>query len=408
MSKHFLRGVNMVKAQHVLVIAVALAMFSCSSSSKSTNPATSSSSAGASSGVVSSSSIAAAPTGTRAATLADLPRIAQFPSQAGYSVKYIFGASGIYSKLFLDSLGNVALQAVGSFALDSAGVMTLKNQDCLATQTRRDSLCTNAFLDASMIFYVKKDTVAADTLLETKDNLTLTAIHAGTLTENPVRVSSFADVEGVWTIGNTTNGYTFEFYPDYRYVRSTYAAGVQTIETGKYDVQKDQLLTLENKCTGSYFAVGFFAAVKNADQLRLTSATATTTDTLAFVSAVDTSFKASSLMGTWTGNLKDANNTVTHTFTLGFQSAGVVNINAYDATSGSTAYTDDGVYSSIGPWLILDFNLGSMTCSGNGTLGAVVNGKTRCYGLIINKAVVTGGDSLVFVNSYIPTQWVKK
>ena len=392
--------------QHLFAISSALLLLGCSSSSKSTNP-TNSSSGASSSGSKSSSSIAAKPSNMRAATLSDIPRIAQFPSQAGYTVMYVFGASGVYSKLFLTSDGSTALQAAGTYQLDTSGTMTLTNQDCLGTSARRDSLCQAPYLDAKMMFYVKSDTLPADTLLETADNVTMNAIHVGTLVANPVRIAKAADVVGVWSVGNDTNGYTFEFYPDYRYVRHSFSNDSESIETGLFDVQKDQLLTLTDKCVGSCYTVGFFAAVHASNQLLLTSSTgATATDSLSYVGVVDTtSFTASMLLGTWKGSLLDANKAATHTFQLSFLSTGIVDISAFDASSGSLAYSDDGAYSNIGPWLILDFNQGSVTCTGNGTLGALVNGKMSCYGLIINKAVVTGGDSLSFPNAFIPTQW---
>ena len=82
-------------------------------------------------------------------------------------------------------------------------------------------------------------------------------------------------------------------------------------------------------------------------------------------------------------------------------------MNAWGVAPPEMAYSDEGVYDVIGPWLVLDFNAGA-GCNGNGTLGImnVTGTQPLCYGLILNTADLQS-DTLNFSNEFIPTQWTR-
>jgi len=387
----------------LLIGAVALTLLTgCGSDKKITSTESSSGTSGSSSATAISSSSIAAPSDTKAATLADIPRLTAFPDEVGEKIVYIFGKGGMYSKLFLTSTGGLDLQAVGFFSLDTSGGMTLTQKECLGTQGKRDTLCVAAYLPSHLAFRMK-----GDTLLGGLDNSHLAAVTKATVTVNPVRVTSYDAVVGSWSTGTTSDGYQYEFYPNYRYVRRSVSGDTVGLETGIYDVQKDYLVALNKDCysTSGCYVARFFAAVKKSDSLLMTIP-GSTTDTLLAGTALDSSLTDAALVGTWIAKVKSGN-TITHTMSLEFSADGYVQMLAYDASSGELAYSDVGGFNVLGPWLTLDMNQGA-NCSGNGTMGLNIGGSISCYGLMIGSAKLVTADSLTFNNSYLPTGWKRQ
>ena len=373
---------------------IATMLFMACSSDKASSPS-GTSSAASSSGAVSSSS-EALPTGAHYATMADIPNKVAFPSEAGYSIAYVFGPSGVYSKLYLDGNGATALRAVGYYSLDTTGRMSLVRKDCVGGVTVRDSLCPGQdTLAYSLQFFLSGDSLMAGSSISTAVKVT-----AATLVGNSVRVSKASDMVGSWVHGDTAHGYVWEFYSDLRYVRHEQQGDTFTVESGIFDVQNSQLVTVMRHCSKACYAITALAPVKKDGVLLLTDPVVGTPDTLSPGPALDTSLQVSALSFTWLGNAP------AHRYELALKGQHLMTLNALDASNGDPAYGDEGVWELIGPWLVLDLNAGK-ACTGNQTIGVMANGQMRCFGAIIGKASLAS-DTLSFANDFIPKAWTKQ
>ncbi len=377
-------------------------LVACGGNDKVVSPGDSSSAGSSSSGAGSSSSFVVPDDGSRAATMADIPTVVQFPDEAGYSVKYVFDdslSSGVYSKLFYKGT-TLAVHAAGTYSLASNGQMTLEKGDCMGQVLDTKILCPEndlTYHPQALGFVVKDDTLMAGPSAEA-----LVAVTAATWVSPPVGLHKGSDVVGAWqkiVMGKTVN---YEFYPNMRYVTVTQTSADTIIETGVFDIQADRLLLSVNFSNGDYYPASFFSAAKVTGNLLVTSPRTGVTETLIPNGDLPASLDVASLLGLW-----EADKGTSHKFQLNFLAEGLLTMNAWGVAPPEMAYSDEGVYDVIGPWLVLDFNAGA-GCNGNGTLGImnVTGTQPLCYGLILNTADLQS-DTLNFSNEFIPTQWTR-
>lgn len=344
--------------------------------------------------------------GSRAATMADIPTIVQFPDESGYTVKYVFddsNSTGAYSKLFLKG-STLSVQAVGLYSLNADGVMSLTKEDCLGTTADRDVLCPendNSFFPSQLLFRVKEDTLKAG-----KSATSLVAVNSSSwTTTNPVIVRKSSDVVGNWKWTKAEVTTELELYADLKYVKTTIDSGEKSIETGAFDIQADRLITVTDICIGSCFAANFYSAILKAGQLLLTSPSTAKTDTLLSNGDLPIALKTADLVGEWK-SFKTSGNDTSHIFMLGFESNNSMTLKAWDAGSGEEAYADEGTLQIVGSLVVLNMNTGAR-CTGNSTIG-IMNGNTlSCYSYIVSKAVIDQGE-MTFENEYIPSQWTQQ
>ena len=351
----------------------------------------------------SSSEAIVLPDGLETATMEDIPSIASFPDEDGLTVIYVFGASGIFSKLMYDTTGDLLIQEVGLYSLGDDGVMAFDYKSCIGVSAICDTLEVDAYMPASLVFALRNDT-----LLAGADTSEFSPITDTTLTNNPVQLGTASQVVGAWQTvsGDTTTN--LDFYADGRYMRSDFISGSSADTNygiGVYDIQKNRLLLVNSgTCVGSCYTLYVYTATTDGTNLYL-STLSSVMDTLYAHGGLDTSLQLSSLTGaTWQGDYPNIDSR-THIFQMTFGTDSLLTLQAYDAGTGATAYSDEGKVDILGPWLLLDFNEGA-TCGGDGSIGVILNDSFYCFSLLIASASLSG-DTLYTDNSALPSIWTR-
>lgn len=369
-----------------------------SGSSPSREDGNSSSSGNASSASQSSSSATEDPAdSTRAATLADLLPVMDLGDELGYQVRYVLGASGVYSKFYYRN-DSLKAHMAGLYALDASGLMladTLRSGTLsYSTELLPESVKADLKAAPQRLFRVQK---TSGVLYAGKSRADWKAVKAATFTSTSKYVTQSSEVQGLFTYSSQDTSMTYRMYADGSYVRT--GRLLDTLwEAGYYAVQNQYLVTVPVATYAIKDALGI-ANFMRANSTGSWSEVGTKTAVAYTRADLTPAVSAQDLQGHWTVTLEQR----TWDLTLGAQTA-ALEVNSTDVSVENALYKDSGRWLLLGDYLLLDFKYGSQVCSGDQSIGDGAVGAKNCFGFLLGAVSLDQGQ-VSLSQADLPASW---
>lgn len=388
----------MVRFKFLLISAIFTLFTACSSGGRGNEPeddlSSAQSSAISSSSAVSSSSFD--PNGPQPASWNHLPAVVNWGNQGGHAVLYIFGQSGIYSKLFTSESGAIIAHIVGTYTLEQ-GTMALDYVECLAPINMADTLCgqSSRYVDQLLHWRVRGDTLWGGSNVQN-----LPPRFGATLRINELLISNGSAITGSWsnTRGDTTE--ILEIFSGAKYIsRLSVNDSIVNNAFGRWDVHGNSIVLINENCLGSCYLAEFFtASIPSQNTLRLNIQGRNTTKTFVAQPQNPVLLEAN-LRGIWR-----ASPTANMLWKLDLNPDGSMVLEVLSDRAIPQEYYDTGNWQTVGSWLFLNFADGR-NCSGQQRVGA--QGGTACWSFFMVPALLQG-DTLQLQVEEIPSTWTPR